>query len=57
MILQTLLQAAPLDTRGWKKNLWSLTRYLSVYPSVPAAMAGVYFIPTETAQLNPVKDK
>lgn len=57
MVLQTLLLTAPLDTTGSRNILWSLTRYLSVYPSVPAAMAGVYFIPTETAQLNPGKDK
>lgn len=31
--------------------------YLSVYPGVSAAMAGVYLIPAETAQLDPVNDK
>lgn len=31
--------------------------YLSVYPGVSAAMAGVYFIPAKTAQLDPVTNK
>lgn len=31
--------------------------YLSVYPGVSAAMAGVYFIPAETAQLDPENNK
>lgn len=31
--------------------------YLAVYPSVSAAMARVYFIPTETAQLDPENNK
>ena len=31
--------------------------YLSVYPGVSAAMAGVNFIPAETAQLDPENDK
>lgn len=37
----------------WKRG----NGYLSVYPGVSAAMAGVYFIPAETAQLDPENDK
>ena len=31
--------------------------YLSIYPGVSAAMAGIYFIPAETAQLDPENKK
>lgn len=34
-----------------------LNVYLPVYPGVPAAMAGVYFVPAETAQLDPENEK
>lgn len=39
----------------WVGVGWS--GYLSVYPGVSAAMAGVNFIPAETAQLDPENDK
>ena len=46
------------EKRYVKKNMYiSKKRYLSVYPGVSAAMAGVYFIPAKTAQLDPEKDK
>lgn len=43
--------------RQYRPTGVGLSGYLSVYPGVSAAMTGVYFIPTETAQLDPEKDK
>lgn len=53
----TRIRAQGTYADGETREAVRFENYLSVYPGVSAAMAGVYFIPAETAQLDPENEK